>query len=194
MNKIINDSLKEHREALGFLEKNSQLLEKIAKLFIETLKQKGKIIFIGNGGSAADAQHLAAEFVGRFKKNRIPLAALALSANTSILTAIGNDFGFKEVFSRQVEALAGANDCVVGISTSGNSENIIVAIEKARQIGAKTIGFLGKKEGALVKKVDLPLVIPAIDTPRIQEMHILAGHIICEMVEEAWPKHKLQSN
>jgi len=186
MDKIISDSLKRHREAVDFLEKNSELIEKIASLFIETLKQKGKIIFIGNGGSAADAQHLAAEFVGRFKENRTPLAALALSTNTSTLTAVGNDFGFDDVFLRQVQALANPCDCLVGISTSGDSKNVILAIEAAKQIGVKTVGFLGKQQGALVDKVDLPLVVSINDTPRIQEIHILAGHIICEIVEKHW--------
>lgn len=186
MDKIISDSLRRHKEAVEILEKNSNLLEKIAKLFVETLKQKGKIIFMGNGGSAADAQHLAAELIGRFKANRQPLAALALSTNTSTLTAVGNDFGFEEIFSRQIEALANPGDCIVGISTSGNSKNVILAVEKAKQIGAKTVGFLGKEQGALVKKVDLPLVVSIDDTPRIQEIHILSGHIICEIVEKHW--------
>ncbi|MCF7907674.1 MAG: D-sedoheptulose 7-phosphate isomerase [Candidatus Omnitrophica bacterium] len=184
MNKIITESLNQHREAVAFLESNCQLLEKIAGIFIETLKQKGKVIFMGNGGSAADAQHLAAELIGRFKLNRAPLAALALSTNTSTITAVGNDFGFKEVFARQVEALTEARDCIVGISTSGKSENVIIAIKKAKEIGAKTIGFLGKDGGDLAKIVDLPLIVSVNDTPRIQEMHLLAGHIICEIVEK----------
>ena len=183
MQEIIKNSLQNHKEALTLLENNSKVLEEIAALLTSTLKNKGKILFMGNGGSAADAQHLAAEFVGRFKKNRAPLAALALSTDTSILTAVGNDFGFEEVFTRQVEALGKAGDVVVGISTSGNSKNIIAAIKKAKQLGMKTIGFTGKQEGELNKITDIALSIPSSDTPRIQEMHILAGHIICEIVE-----------
>ncbi len=188
MHKIISLSLNGHRKALEILEANAGLIEKIASAFTESLKKKGKLVFIGNGGSAADAQHLAAEFVGRFKINRAPLAALALTTNTSTLTAVANDFSFEEIFSRQVQALVNPVDCVIGISTSGKSKNIILAIEKAKEIGAKTVGFLGRDGGDLAKKVDLALLIPIADTPRIQEMHILAGHILCEIVESAWPK------
>lgn len=184
MDSIVKNSIKNHREALEILEKNSRVIEKISALFINTLNNKGKIIFMGNGGSAADAQHLAAEFVGRFKKNRSPLAALALTTDTSILTAVGNDFGFDEVFARQVEALANPADVVVGISTSGESGNIIKAFKKARMLGIKTAAFLGKDGGRLKDFADISLVISSGDTPRIQETHILAGHIICEIVEE----------
>jgi len=183
MNEIIKKSLQTHNEALGLLEKNITAIEEIASLLISTLKNKGKILFMGNGGSAADAQHLAAEFVGRFKKNRAPLSAIALSTDTSILTAVGNDFGFEEVFTRQIEALGKAGDAAVGISASGNSKNIIAAIKKAKQLGIKTIGFTGKKEGELNKITDIALSVSSSDTARIQEMHILAGHIICEIVE-----------
>jgi len=186
MDKIITDSLKGHKQALTFLENKAQIIKSIAGLFIETLTQKGKVIFIGNGGSAADAQHLAAELLGRFKYNRLPLAAIALSTNSSTLTAVGNDFGFEEVFLRQVEALTNPTDCLVAISTSGESKNVIVAVAKAKEIGAKTVGFLGKDNSSLAKQVDLALTVAAADTPRIQEMHILAGHIICEIVEKNW--------
>lgn len=181
---IVKNSIKNHREALEILENNNRVIEKISALFINTLNNKGKIIFMGNGGSAADAQHLAAEFVGRFKKNRSPLAALAFTTDTSILTAVGNDFGFDEVFARQIEALANPADVVVGISTSGESGNIINAFKKAKMLGIKTIAFLGKDGGRLKDFADISLVISSGDTPRIQEMHILAGHIICEIVEE----------
>lgn len=184
MDDIIKNSIKNHREALCILENNSKIIEKISELFINTLKNKGKIIFMGNGGSAADAQHLSAEFVGRFKKNRSPLAALALTTDTSILTAVGNDFGFDEVFVRQIEALANPADIVVGISTSGESGNIINAFKKAKTLGIKTIAFLGKDGGRLKDFADISLIISLGDTPRIQETHILAGHIICEIVEE----------
>jgi D-sedoheptulose 7-phosphate isomerase len=184
MKNIIKDSIDKHREALDFLENNSAKIENIASLFLTTLKNKGKIILMGNGGSAADAQHIAAELVGRFKIERKPLAACALSTNNSIITAIGNDFGFEDVFVRQIEALAERGDLVVGISTSGNSKNIIKAITKAKDLGIKTVGLLGKDGGELEGLVDVSLVIASSDTPRIQEMHILVGHIICEIVEE----------
>jgi len=183
MKEIISSSIAKHKEALSFLEDNQKAIGEIASLFVSALKNKGKIIFMGNGGSAADAQHLAAELVGRFKKDRAPLAAIALSTNTSTLTAIGNDFGFEEVFLRQVEGLAAPCDLIVGISTSGKSKNVVKAIKKARELGLKTVGFLGGDGGDLIDAVDLSLVIPSSDTARIQEMHILAGHIICEIVE-----------
>lgn len=184
MEKIINNSLINHKEALKILEAALSQLEEIASLFITTLKDGGKIIFMGNGGSAADAQHLAAELVGRFKSNRKALSSIALSTNTSIITAIGNDFGFDEIFTRQIEALAKSEDLVVGISTSGNSMNIIKAIKKAKEMNVRTVGFLGKDGGKLKTMVDFSLLIPSSDTPRIQEMHIFAGHIICEIVEK----------
>lgn len=186
MNKIIRASIENHRQALAAFESNLAVIEDIASLFIESLRKKGKIIFMGNGGSAADAQHLAAEFVGRFKNNRIPLAALSLATNVSSLTAIGNDYGFDELFSRQVQALANAQDIVVGISTSGQSENVLRAIAAAKQLNIKTVGFLGRDGGALKEMVDIAFLVPTTDTPRVQEIHILAGHIICEIVEEAF--------
>ncbi len=144
----------------------------------------GKLLLMGNGGSAADAQHIAAEFVGRYKKERRPVAALALTVDTSILTCIGNDYGYDQVFSRQVESLAKPEDVVIGISTSGNSENVIRGVDKAREIGAKTIGLLGNQGGKLKDKVDLAIVVPSKNTARIQEAHITIGHIICEILDE----------
>ncbi|UCG35615.1 MAG: D-sedoheptulose 7-phosphate isomerase [Candidatus Omnitrophota bacterium] len=185
MDQIISNSIKNCKQALAALEANQETIKKIASLCIWTLQNKGKIILMGNGGRAADAQHLAAEFVGRFKMDRAALPALALSINTSILTAVGNDYGFDEVFARQISALANPEDIVVGISTSGNSKNVIKAIKKAKEKGIKTVGFLGKDGGELKKLVDVALVIASADTPRIQEMHILSGHIICEIVEKA---------
>ena len=184
MNEIIKQAIVRHKEALGLLEASQEKILKISSLCVEALKNKGKIILMGNGGSASDAQHLAAEFVGRFKKQRVPLAAIALSVNTSILTAIGNDFGFEEVFSRQIEALAEPRDLVIGISTSGKSKNVIKAVAKAKELGIVTIGFLGNDGGDLKSMVDVSLIIPFSDTPSIQEMHILAGHIVCEIVDE----------
>ena len=184
MDKIIKDSIASHKEALKFLEGSSKKIKEIASLFILAIKNKGKIIFLGNGGSAADAQHLAAEFVGRFKAERSPLPAIALTTDTSILTAVGNDYGFDEIFSRQVEALASNNDIVVGISTSGRSDNVKKALNKAKDLGLKTVGLLGKDGGDLKDIVDTELTVPSFDTPRIQEIHILAGHMICEIVEK----------
>lgn len=157
-------------------------LEKAATLCAISLEQGGKIVLFGNGGSAADAQHIAAEFVGRFSAERMPLPAIALTTDTSILTAIGNDFGFATVFERQVRALVKNNDVVIGISTSGNSENVIKGIHMANSLGAKTIGFSGQ-EGLLKTIVNLSLAAPSSHTPRIQEVHILLGHILTHAVE-----------
>ena len=144
----------------------------------------GKMLLMGNGGSAGDAQHIAAEFIGRYKKERRPVAAIALTVDSSILTCVGNDYGYDSVFSRQVEGLAKKEDVVIAISTSGNSENVIQGVEKAREIGAKTIGLLGKQGGKLKDKVDLAIVVPSNNTARIQEAHITIGHIICEILDE----------
>ena len=148
------------------------------------LEAGGKLMLMGNGGSAADAQHIAAELVGRFKKERKAMPALALTVDTSSLTALGNDYGFDTIFERQVEALANKKDAVIGISTSGNSENIIRGVNKANSIGAFTIGLLGNDGGKLKDAVNLPIIIPSNDTARIQEVHITIGHIICEIIEE----------
>ena len=148
------------------------------------LEAGGKLLLMGNGGSAGDAQHIAAELVGRFKKERKAIPALALTVDTSSLTALGNDYGFDTIFERQVEALANKNDTVIGISTSGNSENVVRAINKANSIGAFTIGLLGNDGGKLKDAVNLPIIIPSNDTARIQEVHITIGHIICEIIEE----------
>jgi D-sedoheptulose 7-phosphate isomerase len=144
----------------------------------------GKMLLMGNGGSAGDAQHIAAEFIGRYKKERRPVAAIALTVDSSILTCVGNDYGFDSVFSRQVEGLAKKEDVVIAISTSGNSENVIRGVEKAREIGAQTIGLLGNQGGELRDKVDLAIVVPSTNTARIQEAHITIGHIICEILDE----------
>ena len=180
---VIKKSLDDHRNCLECLEDNAEIIHQITTSFIQALQAKGKILFMGNGGSAADSQHLAAELIGRFKKNRASLAAIALTTDTSILTAVGNDFGFEDIFSRQIESLANPNDIVVGISTSGKSANVIKAIKKAKERGIKTVAFLGGDGGDLKQIVDLAFIVPTTDTPRIQEMHILAGHIICEIVE-----------
>ena len=148
------------------------------------LKKGGKLILMGNGGSAGDSQHIAAELIGRFKKERKAIPAIALTVDTSSLTALGNDYGFETIFERQLEALAQKNDAVVGISTSGNSENVVRALKKANALGAETIGLLGNNGGKIKEIANLSIVIPSNDTARIQEVHITIGHIICELIEE----------
>jgi len=159
-------------------------IEKAVKMIIGSLKSGGKLLICGNGGSAADSQHIAAELVGRFKRERKAIAAIALTANTSILTAIANDYGYDVTFARQVEALARPCDVLLGISTSGNSKNVLAAIDKAREIGCKVIGLLGGEGGAIKKKCDIAITVASKDTPRVQESHILIGHILCELIEE----------
>ncbi|MCF7887091.1 MAG: D-sedoheptulose 7-phosphate isomerase [Candidatus Omnitrophica bacterium] len=176
--------ISQHQDALEVLRKLSGKIKDIALLCQKALESGNKIIFFGNGGSAADSQHLAAEFVGRFQKNRKPLASLALSVNSSTLTAVANDFGFQEVFSRQISCLGKSGDIAFGISTSGNSPNVLAALCEAKKNKMHTVAFLGKDGGKIANYVDLPLIISIDQTPRIQEIHILAGHIICELVEQ----------
>jgi D-sedoheptulose 7-phosphate isomerase len=156
----------------------------VSKLIVNALLQGHKIFLCGNGGSAADAQHIAAEFVGRFAFDRPALPALALSVNTSCVTAIGNDYGFEFVFSRQIEALGQKGDVVIGISTSGNSANVLCGMSASRKLGIHTIALTGRTGGALKGAVDHCLCVPSTETARIQECHILVGHIICELVEQ----------
>lgn len=187
MGKILN----EHVAVAMKLE--TKLLPKIQMAtdwFIQDLKKGKKILFAGNGGSAADSQHLAAELIGRFAKERIALPAIALTTDTSNLTAIGNDYGYNKIFSRQIEGLAQAGDLFIAISTSGNSENLLMAVEKCHEKSVRTIGFLGNDGGKLAKMVDLPIVVDSDKTARIQEMHILIGHMICELVENEWAPGK----
>ena len=169
---------------LGTLPAAVDTFTRIANRLTSTLRNGGVLYFCGNGGSAADAQHVAAEFVGRFLLERRPLAAVALTTNTSILTAIGNDYDYSEVFSRQVRALVKPGDCVTGISTSGRSKNVLLALEAAREIGAVTIGFTGGIGSPLRELCDECFVVESASTPRIQECHLLAWHLICNMVEK----------
>lgn len=164
-----------------------EAIEAAARCWVEGLQAGGKILFCGNGGSAADAQHMAAELVVRLRHhfNRRPLAGLALTVDSSILTAGGNDLGFEAVFARQVEALGGPGDVLTAISTSGNSANVIRAVESARAKGLKTVGLLGGNGGQLVHLVDVPIVVPSLVTAHIQECHITIGHILCQLAEEA---------
>ncbi len=156
---------------------------RVSEILANALKQGNKALLFGNGGSAADAQHIAAELVGRFAFDRPALPALALSVNSSCVTAIGNDYGFDRVFSRQLEALARPGDIAIAISTSGNSTNVLHAMSTARKIGLKTIGLTGRSGGNLRNAVDYCICVPSNETPRIQECHILVGHIISELVE-----------
>jgi len=178
---IFKNSVKELSLLLLKIEYLEDDLIKIANILIDCLKNGNKILICGNGGSAADAQHMAAEIVGRFKKNRKPLAAIALTTDTSILTAISNDFSFDDVFERQVEALAKKGDVIIGISTSGNSKNVIKAFNKAKEMGVIRIGLLGKG-GALKELSDFCITIDS-STPRVQEIHSLLIHILCEIIE-----------
>jgi len=179
---IILESIQVKEELLK--SKVSTILE-ISEVIIGALKKGGKLIVFGNGGSAGDAQHIAAELVGRFKKDRPALAAIALTTNTSIITALANDFGYEIVFSRQLEALAGKLDVALGISTSGKAKNVALAFKQAKKMGLKTIALTGGDGGELVKSADLSLVVPSYVTARIQEAHITIGHILCELIEEA---------
>ena len=178
---------KEIAEHLKVAETMSSLTNKVkiaTQICIDCLKKGGKILLFGNGGSAADAQHIAAELVGRYKVERKSLPAIALTTDTSVLTAIGNDFGFVHVFDHQVEALANKGDVAIGISTSGNSINVINALKVASKLNCNTIGFTGQHGGEMNKICNINLSVPSEDTPRIQEMHILIGHTICHLIDQ----------
>lgn len=183
----INDSIKVKNLILNDKDFQSKI-KLAAEMMIASLKEGGKILFCGNGGSASDAQHLAAELSGRFYLNREPLNAEALHCNTSYMTAVANDFGFDHVYSRILKASGRKNDVLVGISTSGNSQNIINAYETCQELGIKTISLTGANGGLLKDCSDILLNVPSTDTPRIQECHILIGHILCEIVEKEMAK------
>jgi len=181
---IIEDEFNSHLEVVQGCNKSiKKLIKDASNICIDSLNNGGKILLCGNGGSAADAQHIAAEFVGRYKIERKGLSAIALTTDSSALTAIGNDYGYERVFDRQVEALAHPNDVVIGISTGGTSINVINAFNIAREIGCKTIGFSGRSGGQMNECCDINIVVPAEDTARIQEMHILFGHILCHLID-----------
>jgi D-sedoheptulose 7-phosphate isomerase len=182
----IKKQLQDHQALIDLLEREmAPLIAEMSSMVSAALTNGNKLLVMGNGGSAADSQHFVAEIVGRFKMERKALPAVALSTDTSILTAIGNDYGFESIFSRQVEALAAHGDIVVGLSTSGNSPNVLKALNAARQRGCRTIGLLGKDGGSIKAVCDLALVMPSTDTPRIQEGHITVIHIVCDLVEKA---------
>lgn len=179
----IRAAFAEHQTVIQQLAPLVPLIAQAGERMRSCLLNGGKILLMGNGGSAADSQHIAAEIVGRYKKERRGMPAIALTTDTSILTSVGNDYGFNFIFSRQVEALCDPQDVVVGLSTSGNSANVVAGIEVARQTGAFTIGMTGAKGGKLAELCDLNLAMPSTDTPRIQEAHILIGHILCDLIE-----------
>lgn len=178
-------NLHEHREVFAGLETLAAPVAEASRRIADCLRAGGKVMFCGNGGSAADSQHLAAEFTGRFIKDRRPLAAIALSTDSSALTCIGNDYSFDHVFLRQLQALGRPGDCIVGISTSGNSGNVVRAFEAARDLSICTIGLLGRDGGKLRQLSDVAIVVDSTTTARIQEAHILIGHSLCGAVEIA---------
>jgi D-sedoheptulose 7-phosphate isomerase len=183
---IIRNSLRAHTETIARLDTLIPDIARLAELVRASLSRGGKILLMGNGGSAADSQHIAAELVGRFQRERKGLASIALSTDTSILTSVGNDYGFEQVFSRQVEALCSERDVLIGISTSGNSANVLRAIEAGKAIGATTVAFTGEGGGKLGALCDLTLAAPSRVTARVQEAHILIGHILCELIDDAY--------
>jgi D-sedoheptulose 7-phosphate isomerase len=166
------------------IEQNLPVLEKITEASLTALRNGNKLLFCGNGGSAADSQHIAAEFVSKYKRNRRALPAIAFTVDTSILTSGGNDFGYEYIFSRQVEALGQKGDVLFAISTSGNSPNVLLAVEEAKKKGIATVGFTGESGGKLSDLVDLSFNVPSSDTARIQEVHITAAHALCDIVEQ----------
>ncbi|HUN84925.1 MAG TPA: D-sedoheptulose 7-phosphate isomerase [Terracidiphilus sp.] len=176
-------AVSDHIAVIQALASQQSLLEKIADEMTRAICTGHKILWCGNGGSAADSQHLAAELVGRFRRERRALASIALTTDTSILTAVGNDYGYEKVFQRQVEALCVNGDILVGLSTSGNSGNVCAAIETARRLGAFTVALTGEGGGAMAKLADVALQIASNDTARIQEAHILCGHMLCDSIE-----------
>lgn len=185
MQEEIRTQLRQHAAVIEAMENTlCAAVEEAVQLFVEAYRGGKKVLVMGNGGSAADAQHLVAELVGRFKMERRALPAVALTTDSSILTAVGNDYGFDRIFSRQVEALAEAGDVVFGISTSGNSPNVQKALEVARYKGARTIALLGKDGGSIKEIAQLPIIVPSDDTPRIQEGHITIIHILCDLLEK----------
>ena len=183
--KLIQDTLIEISQNFMNLSENDCLkIQSSANLMIESLSIGGKIMFCGNGGSAADSQHLSAELVGRYLKNRKPIASIALTTDTSAITAISNDISFDEIFSRQIESIGKKNDVLYAISTSGKSKNIIKALKAAKKIGIKTIGVTGIEVTTMNKLCDILISAPAERSDRIQEMHIAIGHLICEIIEK----------
>lgn len=167
------------------LQNNIGQIKEIADLIIDCLKKNGKVILFGNGGSASDSQHIAAELIGRFKKDRNALPAIALTVNTSVITSLANDYGYEVIFSKQIEALGEKDDVAIGISTSGKAKNVANGIKQAKKMGLKTVALTGGDGGELAKLADTSLLVPSSVTARIQEAHITIGHILCELIEQA---------
>jgi D-sedoheptulose 7-phosphate isomerase len=183
---IFGNAIAEHLEVVRQLKEQQPVLEAIAMAMTATLWTRGKILWCGNGGSAGDSQHLAAEIVGRFRRERCGLASLALTTDTSILTSVANDYGFEAVFSRQVEALGAPGDLLVGISSSGNSRNVLAALETARSLGMVTVAFTGAGGGKMAVLADHLFAVASNETARIQEAYMLAGHMLCDWIELDW--------
>ncbi len=181
--KLLNESIK-IKQLLVENKQQIEIISKVVQHIIDVYKNNKKVIVFGNGGSAADAQHMVAELIGRYKKERKPLEAISLNTNVSTLTALGNDYGYEIVFSRQLESCAKQGDVVIGITTSGKSKNVIKAIEVAKKIGCVTVALTGGDGGEIKNLVDYCICVPSYDTPRIQEAHITIIHIICDLVEQ----------
>jgi D-sedoheptulose 7-phosphate isomerase len=179
--KIVAASLDLKRD---FFSANEELIAQLGREICHALDNGNKILLFGNGGSAADAQHIAAEWVGRFQRERIPLPAIALTTDTSVLTAIGNDYGFDQIFARQLRALGRKGDVAIGISTSGNSPNVLAAMDVAKPLGLVTVGLTGNDGGKLASRVQFHLNVPHTQSARVQEIHIMIGHILCGLVDD----------
>ena len=184
MNPIIQSHIKEHQDVLVSLKSVIDSLESIAEVLINCLKGENTIFWCGNGGSASDSQHLAGELIGRFVGNRRPLRSIALATGGAEGSCIANDFGYDDIFSRQIDGFGKEGDVLIGITTSGNSQNVINALNAAKSKKMKTIGLLGKGGGKALEAVDHAIVIPSNTTARVQEMHIMIGHILCDLIEE----------
>ncbi len=183
--KLIKDNINQHKIVLETItDKEIKKILKFYNILLRSIKKKGTIFWCGNGGSASDSQHLAAELIGRYRSNRKPLKSISLNADTSVLTCIANDFGYEKIFSRQLEGIAHSRDVLIVISTSGNSKNILNAIKTANKKRMQVIGFLGKKGGACKNLIKNKIIINSNNTARIQEMHIMIGHVICDLIEE----------
>ncbi|MDA7842780.1 D-sedoheptulose 7-phosphate isomerase [Methylophilaceae bacterium] len=184
MNELIKKHILEHSAVLDSIMQLDESIEKVANIFLSCLEKGGTIFWCGNGGSASDSQHLAGELVGRFVDERKPLKSIALTSDSAVMTCIVNDYGYEHIFSRQIEALGIKGDVLVGITTSGNSKNVLKTFEVAKNKGVRTIGLLGNGGGVAKDLVDESIIVSSNNTARIQEMHILIGHILCDLIEE----------
>lgn len=188
----IEESIKTKKKLIES-EEILKAIQSIADEITDVLENNGKVLLCGNGGSASDALHITGELVGRFQRQRKAMAAVCLNADVATMTAVANDYGYERIFERSVEGLMSSSDILIGFSTSGNSENVYLAIKKAKEIGGRTVAFLGNNGGKIKNISDNSVIIPSDNTARIQESHILIGHIICELVEDAYADHKQKS-